>query len=219
MMSGFVRALITVERQAAEIDRLALRLEHAYREIESTSARLKEFSFKDEVTCLYNRRFFSIRLEEEVARYRRFNHPVSVVLIDLDNFKEVNDQLGHAEGDTTLRETGDILLRYSRGINVISRYGGDEFAILLVETSKRGARLYAGRIRQVLAAHTFPHGRRLTASIGVASLPEDVTGGAEDLLRAADAVLYAAKRAGKNRVLGYEDAVLAGDKAPGAAMP
>ncbi|HVQ77997.1 MAG TPA: GGDEF domain-containing protein, partial [Candidatus Binatia bacterium] len=115
MMSGFVRAFITVERQAAEIDRLVLRLEHAYRETESTSARLKELSFKDEVTSLYNRRFFAIRLEEEVARCRRFNHPVSVVLIDLDNFKEVNDQLGHAEGDTTLRETGDILLRYSRG--------------------------------------------------------------------------------------------------------
>jgi diguanylate cyclase (GGDEF)-like protein len=221
MMSAFLRTLITVEQQAAEIDRLALRLENAYREIESTSARLKEFSFKDEVTSLYNRRFFSIRLEEEVSRYHRFNHPVSVVLIDLDSFKQVNDQLGHAEGDKALRETGDILLRYSRGINVISRYGGDEFAVLLVETSKAGARLYANRIRQVLADHTFPHGRRLTASIGVASLPEDVTLGAEELLRAADEVLYAAKRAGKNRVLVYEDAVLAADKTPasGEATP
>jgi diguanylate cyclase (GGDEF)-like protein len=208
MMSAFSRSLVIVEQQAVEIKLLAHRLEQAYSNLESTNARLKEFSFKDEVTGLYNRRFFSIRLEEEISRYRRFNHPVSVVLLDLDGFKEVNDELGHAVGDASLRETGEVLLRYSRGINVICRYGGDEFAVLLVETSKGGARLYADRIRQVLAAHAYSHGRHITASIGVASLPEDVAPATDDLLRAADEVLYAAKRAGKNRVLVYEDALL-----------
>ena len=131
------------------------------RSCESTNARLKEFSFKDEVTGLYNRRFFSIRLEEEVSRYRRFNHPVSVVLLDLDGFKAVNDELGHAAGDETLRERWPrSSCKHSRGINVICRYGGDEFAVLLVETSKGGARLYADRIRYVLATHAFAHGRR-----------------------------------------------------------
>jgi diguanylate cyclase (GGDEF)-like protein len=96
------------------------------------------------------------------------------------------------------------LLKHSRGINVICRYGGDEFAVLLVETSKAGARLYADRIRQVLATHPFAHGRRVTASFGVASLPEDVAPATEELIRAADEALYAAKRAGKNRVEGYE---------------
>jgi diguanylate cyclase (GGDEF)-like protein len=130
---------------------------------EQTYARLKEFAFKDEVTGLYNRRFFSIRLEEEVSRYRHFNHSVSVVLLDLDDFKSVNDSLGYAAGDETLRGMADILLKQSRGINVICRYGGGRFATLLVETSKAGARLYADRIRYILSSerHTssapFPH--------------------------------------------------------------
>ena len=208
---SLARLLRAVEQQAAEISRLALRLERA-RELESENARLKELSFKDEVTDLYNRRFFSLRLEEEVSRYRRFNHPLSVVLLDLDGFKRVNDELGHAAGDATLRETAEVILRCSRGINVICRYGGDEFAVLLVETSKAGARLYADRIRHVLSAHPFAHGHPVTTSVGVASLPEDVIHSASDLLRAADEALYAAKRAGRNRVLAYGDAEI-GDRA------
>jgi diguanylate cyclase (GGDEF)-like protein len=100
---------------------------------------------------------------------------------------------------------GDILMRYSRGINVISRWGGDEFAVLLVETTKAGARLYADRIRQVLAEYPFAHGRRITASFGIAALPEDVAPTADSVLQAADEALYAAKRAGKNRVCLCED--------------
>lgn len=205
LMQSFSRMLVTIEQQAADVNEYARRLDTAYKDLESTSAQLKEFSFKDEVTGLYNRRFFSIRLEEEVSRYRRFNHPVSVVLLDLDSFKAVNDELGHAAGDETLRAMADILLRQSRGINVICRYGGDEFAVLLVETSKSGARLYADRIRYVLSTWTFAHGRRVTASFGIASLPEDVAPAADELIRAADEALYAAKRAGKNRVSVHED--------------
>ncbi len=205
LMDSFSRVLSTIEEQAVEINQYALRLDSAYKEIETSSARLKEFSFKDEVTGLYNRRFFSIRLEEEVSRYRRFNHPVSVVLLDLDGFKAVNDELGHAAGDETLRGMAEILLKHSRGINVICRYGGDEFAVLLVETSKAGAWLYADRIRYVLPTHRFSHGRRVTASFGIASLPEDVAPSPDDLIRAADEALYAAKRAGKNRVSVHGD--------------
>jgi len=205
MMGSFSRILGEIEEQGNEINDFAQRLESAYKELEFSNARLKEFSFKDEVTGLYNRRFFSIRLEEEVSRYRRFNHPVSVMLIDLDGFKNVNDELGHGAGDETLRDMADILLKYSRGINVIGRYGGDEFAVLLVETSKAGARLYADRIRQVLATYPFANGRRVTASFGIAALPEDVAPAADDLIRAADEALYAAKRAGKNRVSVFED--------------
>jgi diguanylate cyclase (GGDEF)-like protein len=204
LMGAFSRILGKIEEQGTEINDFAQRLETAYNELEFSNARLKEFSFKDEVTGLYNRRFFSIRLEEEVSRYRRFNHPVSVMLIDLDGFKDVNDELGHGAGDQTLRDMADILLKYSRGINVICRYGGDEFAVLLVETSKAGARLYADRIRQVLATYPFANGRRVTASFGIAALPEDVAPAADDLMRAADEALYAAKRAGKNRVSMFE---------------
>jgi diguanylate cyclase (GGDEF)-like protein len=200
LMTSFNKMLATIEQQAAEINTFATRLDAAYKELETTNARLKETSFKDEVTGLYNRRFFSLRLEEELSRYRRFNHPVSVVLLDLDGFKAVNDEFGHTAGDETLREVAQILMKHSRGINVVSRYGGDEFAVLLVETSKAGARLYADRIREVVAKYPFSHGKVITSSFGVASLPDDETGTAEDLFRAADEALYTAKRAGKNQV-------------------
>jgi diguanylate cyclase (GGDEF)-like protein len=200
LMTSFNKMLLTIEQQAAEINTFATRLDAAYKELESTNARLKETSFKDEVTGLYNRRFFSLRLEEELSRYRRFNHPVSVVLLDLDGFKAVNDEFGHTIGDETLREIAQILMKHSRGINVVSRYGGDEFAVLLVETSKAGARLYADRIREVVSKYPFSHGKVVTASFGVASLPDDEAGTAEDLFRAADEALYTAKRAGKNQV-------------------
>ena len=205
LMKSFSSMLTTIEQQTTDINNFATRLDSAYKELEATNAKLKETSFKDDVTGLYNRRFFTLRFEEEISRFRRFNHPVSVVVLDLDGFKSVNDELGHAGGDETLREVAQILVKHSRGINVVSRYGGDEFAILLVETSKAGARLYADRIRQVIATHPFPHGKPVTASFGVASLPDDEltpsTATSDDLFRAADEALYTAKRAGKNQVV------------------
>jgi len=204
LMQSFGKMLTTVEHQAVEINVFASKLDAAYKELESTNMRLKEYSFKDEVTGLYNRRFFTMRLDEELARYRRFNHPASVVLLDLDGFKAVNDDLGHVVGDETLRDIAQILQKHSRGINVISRYGGDEFAVLLVETSKAGARLYAERIRQVIGSFPFSHGKQVTASLGVASVPDDEAATAEDLFRVADEALYSAKRAGKNQVAAIE---------------
>src|SRR5438067_11403170 len=201
LMTSFNKMLATIEQQAAEIYTFATRLDAAYKELESTNAKLKETSFKDEVTGLYNRRFFSLRLEEEMSRFRRFNHPVSVVLLDIDGFKNVNDEFGHAVGDETLRDLGQILMKHSRGINVVARFGGDEFTILLVETPKAGAQLYAERIRQVVATFPFSHGKQVTASFGVASLPDDEVASSDDLFRAADEALYAAKRAGKNQVV------------------
>src|SRR2546421_3594887 len=201
LMTSFNRMLETIEQQAGEINSFAMRLDAAYRELEATNAKLKETSFRDEVTGLYNRRFFSLRLEEEMSRFRRFNHPVSVVLLDIDGFKNVNDEFGHAVGDETLRDLGQILMKHSRGINVVARFGGDEFTILLVETPKAGAQLYAERIRQVVATFPFSHGKQVTASFGVASLPDDEVASSDDLFRAADEALYAAKRAGKNQVV------------------
>jgi diguanylate cyclase (GGDEF)-like protein len=204
LMRSFGQMLSTVEQQAAEIHTFSSKLDAAYKEIEATNLRLKEYSFKDEVTTLYNRRFFTMRLDEELARFRRFNHPASVVLLDLDGFKQINDEHGHPAGDETLRDIAQILQKHSRGINVISRYGGDEFAVLLVETSKTGARLYAERIRQIIGTHCYSHGKQVTASLGVASVPDDEATTAEDLFRAADEALYAAKRAGKNQVAALE---------------
>lgn len=196
---------VTLERQANEIEAFAGRLDRANAELETTNRKLEDFSFKDAVTGLYNRRFFAKRLEEEMARHRRFGHPVSVVLIDLDGFKAVNDELGHPVGDATLREVGEILTSQSRGINVIARPGGDEFAVLLVETAKDGARAYAERIRHALASHRFTHDKPITGSFGIASVPVDGSSSPDEIVRVADAALYAAKRAGKNRVVALPD--------------
>src|SRR6185295_5129390 len=179
-------------------------------ELESSNAQLKEFSFTDDVTGLYNRRFFATRLEDEVSRYGRFNQPLSVVMLDIDGFKVVNDELGHAAGDETLRIVANVLQRQSRSIDVICRYGGDEFAVLLVETGKDGALLYAERVRRQIEAASFGHGRTVTVSLGVACLPEDVGAVPEDLVTAADWALYEAKRAGKNQVAGRDGAVAIG---------
>ena len=104
------------------------------------------------------------------------------------------------DDDDKVRDVAQILMKHSRGINVVSRYGGDEFAVLLVETATAGARLYAERIREVVARYPFSHGKPVTASFGVASLPDDEAATAEELFRVADEALYVAKRAGKNQV-------------------
>ncbi len=199
VMNSVTRMLATIDRQASELSRFAQRLDSANRELESANARLHEVSFTDEVTRLYNRRFFSVRLEEEMARHRRFGHPLSVVLLDLDGFKAFNDGLGRRAGDETLRAIAGALVKRSRSIDVICRYGGDEFAVLLVETPPAGARPYAQRMRDILAASAWSHGQPVTASFGVASFPEDAATG-DDVVRVADEALSAARRAGKNRV-------------------
>ena len=113
--------------------------------------------------------------------------------------------MGHAAGDALLVQVGARIARCVGPNDTAARLSGDEFAVLLVETSKAGAWLYADRIRYVLPTHRFSHGRRVTASFGIASLPEDVAPSPDDLIRAADEALYAAKRAGKNRVSVHGD--------------
>ena len=202
LVNSVSRMLATIERQTDEINRFTQRLDGAYRELETATARLQDVSFTDEVTRLYNRHFFSVRFEEEIARARRFGHPLSLVLLDVDGFKTVNDELGHLAGDETLRGVAEVLLKSSRGIDVISRYGADEFAVLLVETPPDGAELYAERVREILSLYSFSHSRQVTASFGTASLAPDLRS-ADDLVRAADGALGVAKRRGKNRVAAH----------------
>ncbi len=162
------------------------------------NARLEDQSLKDALTDVYNRRYFMIRLEEEVKRHSRFGEPLSLVMLDVDHFKEINDRFGHRAGDETLRGIAELLLKHSRSFSVVTRYGGDEFAIVLVKTPKAGALTYADRMRSVVAQHQFSHGT-VTVSLGAASLPEDGASG-DDLVVAADKALYDAKRLGRNRV-------------------
>ena len=162
------------------------------------NARLEDLSFKDALTDVYNRRYFMVRIEEEWKRHSRFAEPVSLVLLDLDNFKHVNDRFGHRAGDEALREVARLLIKHSRNFTIVTRFGGDEFAVLLVNTPKLGGVCYARRIREVIERNAFTHGP-VTVSLGVAGLPEDATN-SDDLVVAADRAMYEAKRLGRNRV-------------------
>lgn len=194
-----VLQLINARDEAGEVVPFDVEYEGLVRSLASQAsvalrnARLEELSFTDPLTGVYNRRYFMVRLEEEAKRHRRFAEPMSLVMLDLDNFKPVNDRLGHSAGDDVLREVAQVLTRNSRSFSIVTRYGGDEFAVLLVNTPKAGAMRYAARIQQAIEQHAFTHGC-VKVSVGVASLPEDVTASA-DLIPAADRALYAAKRA------------------------
>ena len=189
---------------AVDRDNRRFLLDFGFQVLAAERIALRELAFRDDVTGLYNRRFFSLRLEEEVARHRKRNHPMSLVLAELDGSEAFTVELGRAAWDETLRGMAEVLLRNTPAVNAVSRYDGGLFAILLVETSQAGARLYADHIRYVLSSFQFAHRRRVTVSYGTASLPGEVTPSAEALTRAADEALGAAKRAGKNRVVAHD---------------
>jgi diguanylate cyclase (GGDEF)-like protein len=164
------------------------------------NAELEEMSFRDSVTGAFNRRYLMHRLREELSRFDRAQEPLSLVLFDLDHFKDINDTHGHDAGDAVLQTVAQLLMNQSRECTVIARYAGDEFAALLPGTSKDGAAVYAERVRRIIECYPFRTGH-ITTSIGAVTLPGDVARG-EDLFAAVDAALYRAKRQGRNRVGG-----------------
>ncbi len=167
--------------------------------------RVAEQAVTDALTGLANNRHFREWIDREGQRIARFGGGLSLVMLDVDDFKRVNDTHGHPQGDEVLRELGRILRLESRGIDEAARYGGEEFVLALPETPKGGAIEVAERIRERIAS-TPVQGvdgnapLSVTASLGVASMPEDGSD-ARSLIAAADAALYEAKRAGKNRVV------------------
>ena len=162
------------------------------------NARLEDLSFRDSLTELYNRRYFALRIDEEVKRHTRFGHPLSLVVLNVDHFAKLNAEQGRAAADEVLTEVARLLVKHSRSFTIIARRDGDDFAALLANTPKAGAVTYAQRIRGVIADHPFPHGT-VTASLGVAGLPADAAS-ADDLIAAAQRALGDAKRLGRNRV-------------------
>jgi diguanylate cyclase (GGDEF)-like protein len=158
----------------------------------------------DELTGLANARAFHTILEREIERSRRFQSPLGLVMVDLDDFKRVNDQHGHQQGDEVLASVAAVLRDLSRDIDAPARYGGEELAVVLPQTDSEGAALLAERMREAVERLQVPRvgepgSLRVTASFGVAVLPGGA-GSKDELVAAADAALYRAKRAGKNRV-------------------
>jgi diguanylate cyclase (GGDEF)-like protein len=165
--------------------------------------RVQELTITDEHTGCYNSRHLRAQLEHEVRRSQRFHHPLSLVFLDLDHFKKVNDTHGHLVGSALLKEVGELLIASSRQLDLVFRYGGDEFALMLVETAPEGALTTARRIRDAFRGKRFmqAHGLevRLTASLGVATFPDHASS-ATDLIRAADFARDAAKAQGRDEV-------------------
>jgi two-component system cell cycle response regulator len=160
-------------------------------------------SNNDGLTMLFNRSYFQRFLELEMKRSQRQNHPTSLILLDIDDFKSKNDTLGHVAGDRILSEVGLRIRSSIREIDMPARYGGEEFAVVLPYTDRPGAKVVAERIRRALSSEAFLLGDlceiQVSASIGVATCPENGKGSVE-LTRAADSMVYQAKKEGKNRV-------------------
>jgi diguanylate cyclase (GGDEF)-like protein len=161
-------------------------------------ASLERDAVVDPLTGLYNRRFLMRRLEDEVARARRQGLPLSVLMIDIDRFKEINDTAGHGHGDKVLRSVARLVAGNCRGGEVAVRYGGDEILVLATNTAAGSAERLAERLRHAIATTNFGKDCEIMVSIGVAALAEG-NQTATELLACADEALYAAKHAGRNR--------------------
>ena len=158
----------------------------------------------DHLTRLYNQRYFQEQLETEVKRIKRYPRPLSLIMIDIDHFKNYNDTCGHLMGDTVLKEVANIFKSHIRETDIAARYGGEEFCVILPDTEVDGAVALAEKIREAVEERPFeseqsqPNGR-LTISCGVASFQESMKE-KDELIKRADEALYAAKHAGRNRV-------------------
>lgn len=170
------------------------------KKLDSTQAML----YQDEVTGLYNYRYLDVALSSELRRLHRFHSPFSLLFIDLDNFKGVNDSHGHMTGSSILRQIGDVIKLAVRDVDNVIRYGGDEFVVVLIGANSKQALQAAERVRSRVQGTVFRSEERqavhLTVSIGIASCPEHGRDKAT-ILKMADETMYASKRAGKNRVM------------------
>ncbi|MEP6782933.1 MAG: GGDEF domain-containing protein [Acidobacteriota bacterium] len=209
-----IAALVMLERKAAMqapqltpsvgaalgtmLEGPALALDNALR-----LRRSEALSVTDDLTQLYNSRYLNQVLRREAKRASRSGRPLSLLFLDLDGFKGVNDVHGHQAGSRALVEAAAVIRRCARETDIVARFGGDEFAIVLPDTGSEGAAAVGDRVRERLGVHPFleEQGLRisLTASVGVATLP-DVAASAEELVRAADMAMYQVKESGKNGV-------------------
>ncbi len=189
--------------------------EQERREVEirlrALAAQLYDSTIRDPLTNLLNRRFFVERLASEIAFARRHPSPVSILALDIDHFKNVNDELGHAAGDTVLVAIDAVLRESMRQEDIVARVGGEEFVALLRGTDEGGACTVAERLRCAVAAHEIScDGKRVavTVSIGCATV-RGAGANSEAVMERADARMYVAKRAGRNRVVDRDESVRA----------
>lgn len=183
-----------------------LRIRDMQEDLIQANQKLQELVEIDDLTGLFNMRSLYHKLEFEIERSKRFSRPVTVVMMDMDRFKSVNDGHDHLFGSFILAEVGKIVRACTRTVDIPARYGGDEFLIVLSETPLSGIEFFCERLRNKIESTTFAQGKdsiRLTISMGFATLDASEVISAKELVRRADMALYEAKRKGRNRVVGY----------------
>ncbi len=207
---------------ALEKRRLYTALEEANQRLQAANTQLMKLSVTDDRTRLYNDRYLRQRLSEEFKRSMRYGTALSVILLDLDHFKTVNDRYGHEFGDAVLLQFGGILVDNAREIDIVGRYGGEEFLMVLPNTDGIKAAIVGERVRKATEEHLFQvqdQILRITTSAGISSIPTNrEVSEEEQFLRAADEALYRAKEAGRNKVIvdraSMPSKILDGDLSP-----
>lgn len=173
---------------------------------------VEQLSYTDGMTDLHNFRYFELRLKEEVVRHKRSNSGLSLLILDVDNFKNFNDTIGHQAGDEVLRKLAHIIRDTSRENDIVARYGGEEFAVILPGIDINGARILSERIREKIENTYFNHEEiqplgKITVSIGSASMPDDAYD-YKDLIYKSDTALFAAKRNGRNQIQAFHTGMI-----------
>lgn len=190
---------ITERKQAEQkLSDYAVVLEFQKTELERANNELEALANTDSLTGIRNRRALMERLHEQLAHARRYNVPLSMILLDIDNFKPFNDKFGHLAGDDVLRRVASIISDEARECDYVARYGGEELAVVCAQTSADGAASLADRMRQVIEGAPWDK-RPITASFGVVEFTEDIDS-LDEVIQRADDALYASKAAGRNRV-------------------
>jgi two-component system, cell cycle response regulator len=182
----------------------AIRRAQALETTRADNRRLEALATTDPLTRVLNRRALLDRLTAEVDRARRFSSSLSLLLLDVDHFKHINDTCGHLAGDSVLRQLGGLLEDAIRKVDIVARYGGEEFVAILPETAIEGGVTFAERLRERIAGQAFDvgaeHPVHLTVSVGIATFPSPRVASTEDLFARADEALYRAKSGGRNQV-------------------
>jgi diguanylate cyclase (GGDEF)-like protein len=202
-LAAFAVYVLRVNAEVEVARRERQELADAQQRLTEQNILLRELAVVDELTGLRNRRFFDRTLQYEIDRMRRYDRQMSVVLLDVDHFKSVNDRFGHPFGDEVLKAVARCLERGIRKCDLAARYGGEEFALVLPETGCAGALHVAERIRESIEVMELD-GQKVTASFGVATVDRGWAGDIPGVVRAADQALYQAKRTGRNKVVTVE---------------
>ncbi len=186
----------------------ALRIKGEHDNLRAANRRLAELSMTDPLTSLYNRRYLMERFDEEIERARRYAYPIACIMVDIDDFKQINDNYGHLQGDQALQQLALIMKNSNRVVDILARYGGEEFLMILPQTNLGGAETVAERFRQLIETARLVPGdpqQVLTVSLGASAYPAKRIGSKEELLKRADEAMYEAKRLGKNRLVLAQD--------------